>query len=205
MDSKDLGLRERKRLETRSRLEIAAIELVACNGLEETTVEAISERANVSTRTFFNYFESKEEAILGLYHFNINDDMVASHLDSHRDAGLIESIVALMIDTFGQALTDPALYKKRKKIIRQYPQLLERQINQTVHVSKQLMTVIQDLAKTEKGLQVSEAQAEVIVALCVSGVRISIREWVEANGKVSLPKLKERTIQIINEAIKKIQ
>ena len=52
--------------ETRARLEEAAVTLVLRDGLEQTTIGTISELADVSPRTFFNYFDSKDSAILGL-------------------------------------------------------------------------------------------------------------------------------------------
>jgi AcrR family transcriptional regulator len=59
-----LGLRERKKLETRQALADAAIKLAVERGLENVTVEDIAARAGVSQRTFFNYFPSKEDAVL---------------------------------------------------------------------------------------------------------------------------------------------
>lgn len=66
MASTERGLRERKRLATRRAIQIAALELLDERGrLEGFTIEEISERADISPRTFFNYFESKERTILG--------------------------------------------------------------------------------------------------------------------------------------------
>ncbi|MBA8822982.1 AcrR family transcriptional regulator [Saccharopolyspora lacisalsi] len=59
------GLRERKKQATRHALQRAALRLATAHGVEQVTVEAISEDAGVSTRTFFNYFGSKEEALVG--------------------------------------------------------------------------------------------------------------------------------------------
>ncbi|GLW09212.1 TetR family transcriptional regulator [Microtetraspora sp. NBRC 13810] len=61
----DLGRRDRKKHETRAALERAALDLVAEHGLGGVTVEDISQAADVSSRTFFNYFSCKEEAIIG--------------------------------------------------------------------------------------------------------------------------------------------
>ena len=59
-------LRERKKAETWTALHEAAASLALQHGVEQTTVEAIAASAGVSPRTFFNYFQAKEDAILGL-------------------------------------------------------------------------------------------------------------------------------------------
>jgi AcrR family transcriptional regulator len=62
----DTGLRERKKLATRRALGAAAIRLAIEGGLENVLVEDIAAAANVSPRTFNNYFASKYEAICAL-------------------------------------------------------------------------------------------------------------------------------------------
>jgi len=62
----DVGLRERKKTETRRAIGDAALALAVERGPAAVTVDDIAERAGVSARTVFNYFATKEEAILGL-------------------------------------------------------------------------------------------------------------------------------------------
>jgi AcrR family transcriptional regulator len=59
------GLRERKRVATRQAIQRAVLRLALDRGLEHVTVEEISRDADISPRTFFNYFVSKEAAIAG--------------------------------------------------------------------------------------------------------------------------------------------
>jgi AcrR family transcriptional regulator len=57
------GRRERHRTETRERLYRAALKLFAERGFLETTVEDITESADVGKGTFFNYFPTKEHIL----------------------------------------------------------------------------------------------------------------------------------------------
>ncbi|MEV6592561.1 TetR/AcrR family transcriptional regulator [Streptomyces acidicola] len=58
------GLRERKKRATRAALVEAALRLAIEHGLENVTVDAISTVAGVSPRTFFNYFDSRDEVFV---------------------------------------------------------------------------------------------------------------------------------------------
>jgi len=59
----ETGLRERKRRQTRAALSLAAIRLCVQRGWEDVTVDDIAADANVSPRTFRNYFSTKAEAV----------------------------------------------------------------------------------------------------------------------------------------------
>ncbi len=80
------GRRERRSAETRERLFRAALDLFAKKGFTETTVEDITEAADVGKGTFFNYFPSKDHILLAFGEMQLAklESAVAEARDSHE-------------------------------------------------------------------------------------------------------------------------
>ena len=61
--NEEVGLRARKKLRTRELIFRTAARLFAERGYEQTTIAEIADVADVATKTFFNYFRSKEDLL----------------------------------------------------------------------------------------------------------------------------------------------
>ncbi len=121
-----MGLRARKKAATRLALCDAAVRLARAEGLEAVTVEAIAEAAGVSTRTFHNYFSSKEDAIVA-YGRRIAQKWAEVLLARPADEEIWDSIEAVLRGAFrgdGDAVADPLV---TAQVIESNPALLARQ------------------------------------------------------------------------------
>ncbi|WP_246131297.1 TetR/AcrR family transcriptional regulator [Cellulomonas aerilata] len=90
-----LGLRERQKRARRAALVDAAHLLVARDGLDAVTVEAICAEAGVSPRTFFNYFESKDDAVLGMEPLALDPDLAETFAAGGPTGDLASDLEAL--------------------------------------------------------------------------------------------------------------
>jgi AcrR family transcriptional regulator len=101
--------RERRRVETRERLFRAALDLFARRGFLETTVEDITEAADVGKGTFFNYFPTKEHILATFGAQRIA--AVERGLDRARTGPVLPVLEELAVDLAGQSRESPALLR----------------------------------------------------------------------------------------------
>jgi AcrR family transcriptional regulator len=210
MQTSEPGLRERKRSETRERLETAATTLVLELGLEHVTLEAICDSASVSARTFFNYFDAKEDAILGFRDFDISDELVAEHIAAHRDADAIEVIIGLLFTVINPSITDSHLFEPRMEIVRRYPQLLGRIAAQFSRKSEQLLDAIRTvLSQTPAFSSDSEADAalsaEMVLSLCSGATRAAVKEWSAESHHAPVEAVEQRAIALVRSTVERLK
>lgn len=89
----DLGLRERKKLRTRTTLIDAALELCLRQGYELTTVDQIAALAEVSPRTYSRYFATKEAVFLTLLE-ELSEEIALELRRLPRNVGPVEALRA---------------------------------------------------------------------------------------------------------------
>lgn len=117
------GLRARKKRETRRALERAALQLVAENGYEETTIDDICARANVSRMTFFNYFPTKLSAVLGQESKPPSAQDMERVLEKCPYDCYIDALIHLLAEGFASKI-DPEMQELRCTILERDTSLL---------------------------------------------------------------------------------
>lgn len=116
------GLRYRKKLKARLAVERAALELVIEHGFDGVTVEDICARAEISKKTFFNYFSSKASAVMGWMDAFPDEARIVEILEERAQTCYLD----VLVDVVGARLSsgaDESVMELRREALCLMPQL----------------------------------------------------------------------------------
>ena len=199
-----VSLRERKKLATRRQLRRAALELVGERGLANVTVEDIAEAADVSPRTFFNYFPSKEAALFGGEPDRAATlrDRVARLAPGAPAVQVLRTVMAQDAEAGAAELRllggDPADWLRRMKVARTDPHV---RAAQAAHMATIERAIGEGLA-TRLGTDLdTDPYPWVLAAAAVGVVRACMAFWAGSGGAVQPGRLVEQAFQALAEGL----
>lgn len=167
------SLRDRKKRQTRAALERATVRLAAERGYDHVTVDEIAAEADVSVRTFFNYFASKDEALIGAD--PEAGPRMAERILAFPDAvtpfeAYRRSVLAEITDELNNARD---LWLLRKEVLMQRPDLLVRAFASSAE-SEQLLA---NAVGRRAGLPESHLYPRLLVAAGSAAFRCAVTRW----------------------------
>lgn len=193
----EAGLRERKKLETYRALSAAARELTTERGLETVTVEDIAAAADVSPRTFFNYFSCKEEAVVGIDP-GVVAEMADRLLERPGSEGPLESLVAVLVTEAGGAERVARQSVLKTELVRRYPALMPRYLASLVDLERVLVAAL----AARLGVNPAEDPfPTVIVSATVNVFRSTVAWWHDHGETASLDEMLERAFAALSEGL----
>ncbi|GAA2476529.1 TetR/AcrR family transcriptional regulator [Streptomyces gobitricini] len=173
------GLRERKKQRTRDALLRAALELFTTRGYEETTVDEIVDAVDVSQRTFFRYFASKEDAAFAVQQMVERHFVSALQERPAHEAPLeaMRNAVLSAWDTIGEAIMEVVpieLYLRTSQVIESTPALLAVHLRRSIEMEENIARLIAD----REGLDVDADPRPRVAVAAFSGVmRMTGQLW----------------------------
>ena len=210
LDSTDVGgearasLRERKKLATRRSLRRVALALVAERGYSHVTVEDIAEAADVSPRTFFNYFPTKEAALFGADQDRITElrERVA-HLAPGEPALTALRLVMVsdgqrVADELSELGGDPADWLRRMKGAHTDPQLRAARAAQMAMVERAITEGLAERLGTDPE---RDPYPSLLAATAAGVFRASISFWAGSGGTVPLGQLIDQAFQALADGL----
>lgn len=169
-----VGLRERKKEQTRERLKAVALELFSHRGFDDVTVDEIAEAADVSKSTLFRYFETKED-LLFADAVGHRDALVRALADRPLDEPVLVSLRASLHSLAADYQADRLRALTRNRIMAESPSLAARSLERQVAWEDGLAAVILPRLGGEPD---AETRAQVLAGASMAVVRIATRRWI---------------------------
>ena len=185
------GLRERKKLAVRHALGSAALRLAVERGLENVTIEDITAEADVSLRTFGNYFSSKYEAICAPgtdRAWRIGADLLARPADEP----LWEAVCATVLAHYEDAGQAPgADWLAGLKLFLTAPAIR----GEYLKVTSEMQQALAEAIAARTGIDADQDMYPRILAGAVTAAaQVAVRRWFAADPPVPLRPLLRRAL-----------
>jgi AcrR family transcriptional regulator len=171
------GLRERKKAKTKENLIAAAVELFSTRGFDATTVDDIAAAADVSPRTFFRYFATKDEVLFADaedVRARFNALLEARPADEPLLVSLREVAVALLDDDE----VEPSSAQLVMTLVNGHPALQARYL-ELLH---EIEGDVARFAALRLGEQPHDLRPRLIAAAAMTARRVAFDVWVESGG-----------------------
>ena len=185
------SLREQRKRETSRALTKIARRLTADQGFAGFTVEELCAEVGVSRRTFFNYFESKENAVFGFATIDSRQEALEKAFVEER-GDLLEDFLRLTILRFGlfNPLEDAA---ELFAVVEQEPRLLKAAFEQ---IAKNERRDIELIVRRTGDAPDADLRAEVMVHSVGALVRLSMDQLLHHHSTDSFESLITRRLEL---------
>jgi AcrR family transcriptional regulator len=192
------GLRERKKAETHQALAKAALGLADRLGPERVTVEAIADAAGVSPRTFFNYFSSKEDAIVGIAPAQ-SSALLADLLSCPDDEPPLDALRAVVLAAAERLQAGGDDWVIRHRLIQKHHSLAVTRAAWFAEVERRMADEIARRTGLDPGLDVYPA---LVVSATIGALRVAIDVWQERGRAGALETLIDDAFYVLAHGLR---
>lgn len=174
------SLRQRKRARTRAALIAAALELFERQGYETTTIDEIAAAADVSPRTFFRYFATKEEVALG---DDLGQEIVGLIAGRPAEEPMLESVRRVISDSLTLiSADDREALLARLKIVYRTPSLRARRWEFQLEMGRISGAILAE----RRGLPPDDLGSRVTAAAAFTATEVAMDHWQQHDGREDL-------------------
>jgi AcrR family transcriptional regulator len=178
----DGGRRERKKVATRAALRRAALRLAVRDGVDHVTVERIADEADIALRTFFNYFSSKEEAVLATAAVGA-EALVARFRARPPEESVLHALREAVLEVMDRDDVAGDEHLAVLRLIRSAPSLLPQQLSVLAAQERALAAAIGE----RLDVPAHGTYARVCAATAFATLRVTLDHWLDHTADDGAP------------------
>ncbi|GAA4341405.1 AcrR family transcriptional regulator [Actinomadura luteofluorescens] len=170
------GLRERKKQRTRLALIDAALDLFLAQGYEATTIDEIVAAVEVSQRTFFRYFGTKEDVVTSFLteHDQVLEEALAARPPEERPfTALFESLRVVLRTIAESDPADSARFRRVRQVIEATPSLMAAQMARYSASAEALAT---EIARREGVDMEQDLRPRIVVSFYLAATKVAFED-----------------------------
>jgi AcrR family transcriptional regulator len=193
-------LRERRKRLTAAELEAAAIRLFGERGFDAVTVDDIAAEADVSRRTFFRYFASKEDVLLADHRVRLAElraAMAARPSDEPILSALRHSLLSLT-RTYEQ---DRERLLLRGRIMLETPSLQARSLVHQRAWEEAMEAMVADRLGVDPA---ADLRPGVVAATALAAMRVAYTTWYAGGGVAHLPTMVAEALDLLDGGLQQV-
>ena len=174
------SLRDRKRARTRAALIAAALELFERQGYEATTIDEIAAAVDVSPRTFFRYFATKEEVALG---DDVGPQIIELLATRPANEPMLESVRRVVADSLVMVSDeDREALLARLRIVYRTPSLRARRWEFQLEMGRMSGAMV----AARRGLPPDDLGSRVTATAVFTAIEVAMDDWQQHDGRNEL-------------------
>lgn len=191
------SMTERKRLLVRGELTEAAVELLATQGFEETTVDQIVTAVGMSRRTFSRYFDSKEDVIVHML-AEAGVRLCAELDDRPSDEPSAVALRRALSVFDSMSVGNPAKMLRVSRLILDTPALLARFLER----QSQWQTEMAGILARRAGLNPEvDLRPHLAAGVALAAFQTALRRWVDSDATESLRDIVDHAMALVEPVI----
>ncbi|HYH50430.1 MAG TPA: TetR family transcriptional regulator [Acidimicrobiia bacterium] len=194
------GLRERHRKRTAADLEEAALRLFSEKGFDAVTIDDIAAAADVSRRTFFRYFASKEDVILSDHPKRLGELQAA--LDRRpADEPALTALRHAILSLAGSFEDQRDHMLRRFRLVTATPALEAR----SLCLQRNWETAVTGMLAQRMGADpAKDLRPGVVAATTMAAMRMATNNWLTGGGEGDLPAIVADALDLLDGGLQTV-
>ena len=197
----ELSPKDRRRSKLAAQIERTALSMFVQRGINAVTIDQISDAADISRRTFFRYFASKEDLLLGDRQ-RYDDSLARAVAKEQPSQSAVRMLRDILVEMSHEVEAEADIARLRLELFRKYPEEMSGAFEQ----QRAWSSTFKAMVAQRMGLDDSrDMRPALIVRVMMSAANVALQNWFTKGAEQPLHELVESTVDQTIAGLKELE